>query len=127
MSDRSLPGIQPVGTRRPTSSKVVGGIAIAVLLGLIVWVAVNSAGGSKSEYDANNPAEATAQCEARIERLLKAPDTAKFDSSATGSGTWTVSGSVDSENGFGARLRSEYQCTVVVQGEKLTTTVDFLR
>lgn len=126
MSDRTLPGIQPGETKRPVSGKLIGVIAALVLLGIVVWVGVNSAGGS-SKYDANNPAEVTAQCEARIERLLKAPDTAKFDSSATGSGTWTVTGTVDSENGFGAMLRSTYQCTVVVNGDKLTTTVDYLR
>jgi hypothetical protein len=127
VSDRTLPGIQPEPAKRSGSTKAIVGVVVTVSIALIVWVSVNSAGGSKSGYAPNNPAEATAQCEARIERLLKAPDTAKFDSSATGSGTWTVSGTVDSENGFGAMLRSEYQCTVVVQGEKLTTTVDFLR
>lgn len=126
MSDRSLPGIQPDPMKRPTSTKVIAGVAVAALLALIIWVAVNSAGGPKSEYDANNPAEVKAQCEARIERLLKAPDSAKFDSTATGSGTWTVTGTVDSENGFGAVLRSNYQCTVVVNSDSLTTRVDYL-
>lgn len=77
-------------------------------------------------YDSNNEYEAIAQCEDRVEDLLKAPATAEFDSSAVGSGTWTVTGTVDAENGFGAMIRSDFQCTVVIEGDQATTTVDFL-
>lgn len=67
-----------------------------------------------------------AQCESRIESLLKAPSTAEFDSQATGSGTWTVTGTVVAENSFGAMVRSSYQCTVVIDGDRAFTSVDFL-
>lgn len=83
-------------------------------------------GSDDDAYDMNTKYEAAAQCEARIEKLLKAPSTAKFDSTATGSRTWTVTGTVDAENNFGAMIRANYQCTVVMNadGETATTTVD---
>lgn len=124
MSDRSLPGVHET----PAESKRRGwiGFAIGVLILLGVggcMAAVSSGGGG---YDPNNAAEATSQCESRVEQLLKSPSTAKFDSKATGSGTWTVNGTVDSENSFGAVVRSSYQCTVVISGESATTTVNWL-
>jgi len=98
----------------------VGGILIGVVASLI--------GGNRSDSSSNdNQYEAIAQCEARIERLLKAPSTAEFDSSATASGgVWTVTGTVDSENSFGAMLRSNFQCTVEIHTDTATTTVDYL-
>lgn len=81
--------------------------------------------GGDDKYDMNNKHEAISQCEARIEKLLKAPSTAEFASEATGSGTWTVTGTVDAENSFGAMIRASYQCTVVMNDdETATTTVD---
>lgn len=100
-------------------------LVVLVVAGLIAFLS-SLARGSNDEYDSNNKFEAIAQCEARIEKLLKAPSTAEFDSDATGSGTWTVSGTVDSENSFGAMLRSNFQCTVKIAGNSATTTVDYL-
>lgn len=79
--------------------------------------------------ETNSSYEATAQCEARIDRLLKAPATATHDSTATGAGaTWTVAGTVDSLNSFGGLVRSTYQCTVVMHeaAGTATTTIDYL-
>jgi len=110
------------GSKRP----LIGcGVLILIAVGVVAVVAMSSGGGS-SEYDNDNEYEAISQCEARIEALLKSPSTASFTSSAKGSGTWTVEGSVDSENGFGATIRSDFQCTVIMGDESATTTVDFL-
>ncbi|SDG21058.1 hypothetical protein [Microbacterium sp. 77mftsu3.1] len=95
-----------------------------VLVAVVVFgiTGANSGGGSRDS------AEAIAQCENRIERLLKSPSTARFNSSASGSGTLKVTGTVDSENGFGAMIRSSFGCTVVLNEETntATTTVDYL-
>lgn len=100
-------------------------IGVIVLIGVIVGV--SSALAPKKQYDANNKFEVIAQCEDRVKERLKAPSTAKFDNEeATGSGTWTVTGTVDSENSFGATLRASFQCTVVVQGDTIKTRVDSL-
>jgi hypothetical protein len=80
-------------------------------------------GGSKSDYDSDTSYEAIAQCEAAIKERLKAPSTADFNSSAVGGGTWTVTGTVDAENSFGAKVRTNYQCSVIIDNEKDTARV----
>lgn len=124
MSDRALPGVHE--KPRPSGAQkyalfVVLGVVVALIIGGIV---ASSIGGT---YDPNNAAEAISQCEARIERELKSPATADFNSTASGSGTWTVTGTVDAENGFGATVRAKYQCTVVVNDDDtLTTKIDYI-
>jgi hypothetical protein len=47
---------------------------------------------------------------------LKAPSTADFsDESVSGSGPWKITGSVDSENSFGAMLRAPWSFKVEVR------------
>lgn len=95
-------------------------ISLAFLAAVLIFMAV--AGGNDADpaaYDPDNPTEARAQCEDLVEENLKSPATAEFGTSeATRSGTeWIVTGSVDSENSFGAMLRSDFQCSVrVVDG-----------
>lgn len=53
-------------------------------------------------------------CRDVVKDRLRAPGTAKFSGesvSASGVHDYTVTGSVDSENGFGALLRSTYVCS----------------
>lgn len=60
----------------------------------------------------------------RVKEMLKAPSTAKFDSCISGatiskkegSETYTVIGSVDAQNSFGAMLRSAYIGTATHSG-----------
>lgn len=66
-------------------------------------------------------------CKVFVERRLKAPATARFRSfyqadgevtvTGFGDGPYTVRSSVDSENGFGANLRSTFTCTVTRSGD----------
>ena len=54
-------------------------------------------------------------CEDFVEERLKAPSTAEFtDGTTTGTAAegWTVTGSVDSENSFGAMIRNDWSCEV---------------
>ena len=107
----------------PLRGCLIGCGLLILIPTIFIIIAVSTSGGSSSSN--SGQFEAIAQCEARIENLLKAPATADFETSATGSGsTWTVSGSVDAENSFGALIRSTFQCTVVLQGDSATTTVD---
>lgn len=100
-------------------------LGIVVVIAVIIGVASSLA--PKKPYDANNEFEVKAQCEDAVKNRLKAPSTAKFDNeNASGSGTWTVSGTVDSENSFGAMLRANFQCTVIVDGDSVRTRVDSL-
>lgn len=64
--------------------------------------------------------EAEQHCEDFAEKRLKAPGSAEFDLTATGGPTYyTVTGTVDSENSFGAMLRSDLTCELRVEGEQV--------
>lgn len=62
------------------------------------------------------PASARMVCEDALRVLLKSPSTAKFSGNSStrtqevASGVWTVHGYVDSQNSFGAVLRTNYFC-----------------
>lgn len=65
----------------------------------------------------HSPAAATAACEGFVKERLRAPASAQFpsqgrDVAPQGGGRYTVRGVVDSQNGFGALVRSEYACSV---------------
>jgi len=101
------------------------GSFVALVVAFGIFVAVSGESETES-YDANNSVEAIAQCEDLVQSKLKSPSTAQFDSTAKGFGEWTVTGTVDSENSFGAMLRSEYQCTVIIEGESIKRRLDSL-
>lgn len=107
--------------RRFEPGQIVALVMVAIVLTLLAVVLIAGGGDDTDEvpYDPDNASEARAQCEQLVEESLKAPATAEFgESTATRSGSeWIVTGSVDSENSFGAMLRNEFQCSVrVVDG-----------
>lgn len=52
-------------------------------------------------------------CEQFVDKRLKSPGSADYNLVATQDGTlWTVTGTVDSENSFGASLRSTVRCSL---------------
>jgi hypothetical protein len=86
----------------------------AIVLGIIALTALFSVlGGDEVDEPATaDRFSAEVACEDFVERRLRAPSTADYTGvAATGGGnSWTVSGSVDSENGFGAKIRSRFGC-----------------
>lgn len=71
-----------------------------------------------STSDEPSTYEATKQCERFLEDRLKSPATADFDLTTTGGpATFTASGTVDSENGFGAMVRSDVTCKITLSGD----------
>jgi len=58
-------------------------------------------------------------CSAKIKRFLKSPGTAKFSNERIGvkGDMLTASGVVDSENGFGAIVRTSYSCVLKKQDD----------
>lgn len=84
---------------------------------LLACVALSACGGGSG-----GEGGAYQACERAVESSLKAPGTADFSgplgSDITANGdTYKVSGYVDSENGFGANLRSNFTCTVRDTGD----------
>lgn len=80
-----------------------------IVAGLIVLVVVPGPKGA---------ADAVAICKQLVKDRLKAPTTAQFagDRASGSSPRWTVTGTVTSENSFGAALASDYACTVRLEG-----------
>jgi hypothetical protein len=105
---------------------LIGGAAfLAVGIYAVATAAPGQGRGADEAYDPDNRLEAISQCEDLVGQQLKSPTSADFNSTATGPGTWTVTGTVDAENSFGATVRAEYQCTVTVVGERITRKIDF--
>ena len=100
-----------------------------IIGGLIAVIAFQNSPAKQAEREAermyeNAPVYAEMGCKDQVEARLKAPSTAKFsDVSVKGiGGEFTVTGSVDSENSFGAMIRSEFSCDVEVDGDLTTTS-----
>ena len=94
----------------PTKSRAgvwVGVIAMVVLAGLVIAATSNR----KPVYD---EVSAYTYCQLRVRDALKSPSTAEFSGlHASGSdGEWVAGGVVDSQNSFGAVMRSTFQCTI---------------
>jgi len=65
--------------------------------------------------------DAYAACENWVEEQLRAPSTADFsghgDSTITEAGSgYDIRGYVDAENGFGAQIRTDWSCSVQLDG-----------
>ncbi|MFF5791087.1 hypothetical protein ACFY5D_03465 [Paeniglutamicibacter sp. NPDC012692] len=86
-------------------------VLIVVIVGLFVSCAANIFGGS-GKKEAVGEGEAIYACELMVKDQLKAPASAKFSQqSASGAGTsWASRGTVDSQNSFGAMIRTTYSC-----------------
>lgn len=77
-----------------------------------------------------SPAAAEIACEDAVRERLKSPSTADFPDTnyrQESSGVFDVRGTVDSQNGFGATVRSIFGCTVTpINADRYTITVDEL-
>jgi len=97
--------------------------AYAVVLGIAGIIALIVAHPTKHQpTSTENRDDATRACQEKfVPDRLKAPATAKFSNvttTATAAGGYTVVGSVDSENGFGALIRSTFTCSVHSSGDQ---------
>lgn len=102
-----------IGAAGGPSGKGLGCGCLALVAAVVaIWV-VGSLGGD-DEDDGGGEYGARDVCEQFVKDRLKSPSSADFsDTQTTGSGDhWTVTGSVDSENSFGAMIRNTYVCEV---------------
>lgn len=98
-----------------------------IALGIAALIAACAFGGvfSPNRVADNDPTDA---CRDWVKQELKAPATAGFsgESKDLDGDVYTVTGSVDAENSFGAKLRSSYVCKVRDAGDewrKVSVTV----
>lgn len=76
--------------------------------------------------------DALSNTQSQIEEYLKSPGSAEFDSSTDGviqvnDTTFTVKSYVDSQNGFGALLRTHYSCKIIFHPKTDTHNVENLK
>lgn len=79
-----------------------------------------SSGGETAQPAAFDPKPSLiAACHREVEARLKSPGSAKYSNEIPEQKTenvWTVLGTVDSENGFGALLRTSFLCDAIHDG-----------
>ena len=95
------------------------GLPLVVVLLLFVGSAI------WGDESSNDEGQAIVACEDEVRERLKAPSTADLRSSATqdASGRWTVVGTVDAQNSFGATVRNEFRCGVGISGDYAVATI----
>ena len=108
----------------PARKKREGRIAALLAFLLIGSCAFCSTRGNDGDPD-DDSARAYVECKSYVRDRLKAPATAEFSSfnssTVTHDGTrYTVEGTVDSENGFGAKIRNTFTCVVTGSGTSWT-------
>jgi hypothetical protein len=103
---------------------VIFGLIVAGIIIIIVLAASNSGGNSAQLTQVT----AQTSCENMVRDQLKSPSSASFSNeSEVGDSPVTVTGVVDSQNSFGATLRSSFHCTGTPDGHGgINTTLDSL-
>lgn len=86
---------------------------VALVIGLPVACTIASMNGGSDDWEPT-AFEARTVCEEWVKEKLKAPSTAKFqDGSESGTAAgFTITGTVDAQNSFGAALRSSWSCEI---------------
>ncbi len=93
----------------------LGCLGIIVVFAILWGLSSIGGGDGGGGNDGGGEFGARDVCEQFVKDRLKSPATADFsdtDATSNGSEAWTVTGAVDSENGFGALIRNTYVCTV---------------
>lgn len=97
-----------------TESQVREVAKVVFVLIVVIAVAMGASSDSTTSTSPTGPTgpsdDLYKQCENAVKDELKAPSTAQFSNERGNS--FVITGSVDSENGFGAMLRSEFKCTI---------------
>lgn len=109
------PDAPPAPSRKGIWIAVV--IAV-VVIGCLVGAYARGSGGGSGKH------EAEVACEGFVKDRLKAPATADFsgENVEVSGSTYTVTGAVDAENSFGAKLRQQFTCVVVDAGDEWRLT-----
>lgn len=102
--------------------KAVGCTVVLIVFVVLTAIAINSSPDSEPmtpEEEAMSHGTIASVCaQSHVKTLLKSPSTADFpwssDTTAWGDDQYLVQSYVDSQNGFGAMIRTNYVCTVTV-------------
>lgn len=105
-----------------TGRSILGFIVLVAILGSVIYsCSTNSGSDSTEPEDGGGGSMAEVMCEEFVTDRLKAPSTAEFPGADSvlelGVNEYEVSASVDSQNGFGAMIRTAYVCTIRYTGD----------
>lgn len=111
--------VNPQGSLR---ARFIFGAVLIVPLVLIALLADSSSDATPSAPEPPYLVWAIVGCKSRIESALVSPTSAKFSNDPerlfdNGDGTYSLSGTVDASNSFGAILRKTWTCTVSGSGD----------
>lgn len=85
-----------------------------IIAAVIVLVLVGGGLFLENRSDGSLDRAMADRCTSQVESRLKSPSTAQFSDVRAmhdeAADTWTVEGNVDSQNGFGATVRSHFVC-----------------
>jgi Zn finger protein HypA/HybF involved in hydrogenase expression len=106
-----------------TGNKIVAGFLSILILFIIISVSGNSNTPTENKKVGHDDIEVCVEAQMQLKNYLKSPSTAKFPSCSNFSivksdnETYTVSSYVDSQNGFGAMIRSDWTVKYHYLGE----------
>lgn len=95
----------------------------AILAAGLVIAGLNALGaddGGSSEPEPPSDVEVRLQCEQWVDERLKSPSTAEHSGqtvTSRGEDSWEVHGVVDSQNGFGAMVRTPWSCVIRLEDD----------
>lgn len=107
-------------SRAAKAAVIIGALFVIGVAGAAVTPASTTSSPGSGKYEAFHA------CETFVKHRLKAPTTARFRNPVEDDGdvgwvlndaTWTITSTVDSENSFGASLRSTFTCTITDAGD----------
>ncbi|ROO51081.1 hypothetical protein EDC02_5945 [Micromonospora sp. Llam0] len=128
----TAPPAGPPAKPKKKGNPVVGAIALVVIAGLmalcggIIFTQIgNSADEPIDPVTADRSFDAEVMCQEPIKDRLKAPATAEFPPAEVkkNGAIYSVTGDVDAENGFGAKIRTGYKCTIKDNGDGTWTAI----
>lgn len=112
--------------QQPLNKDALKGCGLVAILAVIIFFVIkscvfdSSANNEAQKQDSFKPSKSLALIVSRdfVKQRLKSPSSAEFDESTNGvvqlnDSTFMVSSHVDSQNSFGAMLRSEYKAVIV--------------
>lgn len=98
---------------------IAGAVVVSVTITLVALTVIGIAPWSGKQ-------QAIHACEDAMTAGLKSPTTAKYVnvSASSTAGGWDVIGQVDAQNGFGAMVRTTWECSASNQAGRWTARID---
>jgi len=116
-------------TKPQDPKKAVISFLIFVVVAVFIVVKCGCSNDEENKIKTYDKIDALTHAQIYIKSKLKSPASAEFEGGADGvikinDTTFTVMGAVDSQNSFGAMLRSNYSCKVIFHSKTDTHDIE---